>query len=254
MKRSVMFLVVASLLGGCLGPEDGTGSAVGEAATVSNVVSITASMSATVLTVTSGYMPLGWFTRNGGFDATKSPITLALHADATACQPALDLSLPASAGTFVPLLNPAGRPRAYAWTATVDLAAYQNRWHNHIHCDGSSVVEGCAEARAFTVTFSVGGACNEDTGSCTVSSGVSLPSAQDPDVVDTDCAPPPAPECPIGPCVSACQRACGLHNTSCRTCCECRCKAEGRAAGNLACQPQELCYTGSEGHAVCLSR
>ncbi len=250
MKRSVMFLVVASLLAGCVGADDPE-SATSGAATVSNVVSITATLTGTSLTVTSGYMPLGWFTQGGGFDASKSPIALTLHADATACQPALDVTIDASGGTFVPLLNPAGHPRAYAWTATTDLAAYQNHWHNHTRCDGSTAVEGCPEARAVTVTFSVGGACLADTGSCTASSPVSLPSAQDVDVVDADCAPP---TCDIGPCVSACQASCASGDPDCAQCCECQCKAAGRAAGNLACQPQELCFKGSRGHAVCLAR
>ena len=251
MKRMMMVLVMSSLFGGCLGADDGTGSSVGAAATVSNVVSITTTLTGTTLSVTTGYMPLGWFTRYGGFDATKSPITLTVHGEATACAPAFDLTLSSADGTFVPLLNPAGHPRAYGWTATVDLAAYRNHWRNHTLCNGTTTVEGCQEARALTVTFSVGGACLEDTGSCTTSSSISLASVQDPDVIDTNCT---APTCDIGPCVSACQHACAQGDSSCSQCCECHCKAEGRAAGNLACAPQLLCYEGSRGHAACLAR
>jgi hypothetical protein len=59
-------------------------------------------------------------------------------------------------------------------------------------------------------------------------------------------------ECEIGACVSDCQHDCneldGPAKAACNQCCECKCKSEIEG-----CTPQDLCYTGSPGHAVCLT-
>ena len=121
-------------------------------------------------------------------------------------------------------------------------AAAANHWHNLVQCDGTKVVEGCQSEKTITINTVIDGPGQNDL---TSTASATVPAQQDPDVVETGCG-----SCDIGPCVSTCQQACA--DKDCRNCCECRCKDELQTAGCPA--PQELCYTGSEGHAVCLTR
>jgi hypothetical protein len=133
------------------------------------------------------------------------------------------------------------------YAGSADLSLNTNHWHNVIHCDNSVEVVGCQGDAAYTAAVFVDGPGPNDY--TTMVSG-SLAAVQDADVYDV-C---PAAECPIGECVSACQADCTTGDTECGQCCECWCKDEGRQAGNDACQPQDLCYSGSDGHAVCLAQ
>jgi hypothetical protein len=133
------------------------------------------------------------------------------------------------------------------YAGSADLAIAANHWHNVIHCDQSVEVVGCTGDAAYTAAVFVDGPGPNDF-STTVSGA--LGAVQDPDVFDT-C---PVDACPIGACVSACEANCAQGDTDCGTCCECWCKEEGREGGNDACQPQDLCYSGSDGHAVCLAQ
>ena len=131
----------------------------------------------------------------------------------------------------------------YAGTADLSIAA--NHWHNLIHCDNSTEVVGCQTDASYTaVVFVDGPGPNDFT---TTVSG-SIGAVQDPDVSDVCDA------CPIGACVSACEATCAQGDTACGQCCECMCKEEGLEGGNDACQPQDLCYSGSDGHAACLAQ
>lgn len=248
MMRKSAALVVLLALSGCGDPEDLGSRNAAVVSAPSETVTLTATLSGTTLTVQSGVMPRGWWTQGGGFNAAKSPITLTLHADATGCSAAFDRTLSTADGTFTAITNPAGNPMAYQWSATADLAGLADHWHNEVQCDGSVLVRGCQAPRTVTVTLTVGGACLTAGGTCTATQNVSVASIQDADQTATNC------ECNIGPCVSACQAACANGDSACSQCCECRCKDEGLRAGNAACQPQPLCYTGSRGHAVCLPR
>ncbi|MFO0608040.1 MAG: hypothetical protein U0324_33055 [Polyangiales bacterium] len=251
MKKPLYIVLAAGLaLPSCVGAPDDPANA--GASAVSEDVSITAMLTGTVLSVRTSDMPKGWFTRGPGpdvFDPTKSPITLTLTAPATACSPSFSVTLRTADGTLNALLNPAGRPNGYYWTVSYDLGALADHWHNHVACDGSVTVEGCPDARTVTATLNVGGACSPAAHVCTATATAEVPSVQDADVVDTACST----SCEIGACVSACARTCGPRNAGCHQCCECRCKAEGLAAGNVACRPQDLCYTGSPGHLACLA-
>jgi len=245
MRRMATWAMTLALIG-CGDAEDLGSRSAAVVSAPSETVTLTATLTGTTLTVQSGVMPRGWWTTRGGFDATKSPITLTLHADATGCSAAFDQTITTTGGTFTTITNPARHPMAYQWSASADLAGVADHWFNEIQCDGATIVRGCQAPRTVTVTLSVGGACLTAGGTCTATQSVSVASVQDPDQTVANC------DCPIGACVSACQRACANGDSSCAQCCECRCKDEGLRAGNTACRPQRLCYTGNRGHVACL--
>ena len=224
------------------------------------------------LTVTTNAIPKGWFTGQGGsFDRSKSDVRLTLGITASDCSSEVTLNKSSlTDGTFTPVLNPAGKPMAYTWSLTLALSAYQDHWHNLIHCDGSVEVVGCKEPRVVTISvtaYDEHGACHSYTNDAgeTVCASDSrsglLSSVQDPDQSEV-CQP--SGGCDIGSCVSSCQTdgcgnarncptggagaACRDAITACHQCCECVCKSE-----TAGCAPQDLCYTGSAGHPQCLT-
>jgi hypothetical protein len=245
-RKRVLWAWAGAALSACATvPSERENGGVVEQAVVTTTVTATASLVGTVLTVTTSDMPKGWYTKGANFDGNKAPISLSWTVSASSCLAAAGGSATTVAGSFTPLLNPQNKPVGYSWSYSIDLAAHQNHWHNHIACGGAVSVEGCQEARTVNVTLSVAGACLETDGAvCTDTDGVVLASVQDPDVVDGNCG------CNIGACVSACQAAC--NDASCGKCCECGCKAQALAGGNSACAPQSLCYSGSPGHPACL--
>jgi len=178
-----------------------------------------------------------------GFNAWRSGNTpdVSLSGNSTTCTGVTQFTVTAG-GNFNG--NPGNQQCSTDYDGSADFSAAANHWHNLIQCDGSTVVVGCQGDASYTAILFVDGSGPNDF-STTVSGTVGA--VQDPDEVATGCG-----ECPIGQCVSACQASCPQGDTDCGQCCECWCKEEGRMAGNDACHPQDLCYSGSEGHAVCL--
>jgi hypothetical protein len=145
--------------------------------------------------------------------------------------------------TFAPGSN---QSCSASWSGSEAVpAAAANHWHYLVKCDGSKVVVGCQSDKTVSITTAIDGPGNNDF---TGSTSAIVPAVQDPDEVETGCGGGTADPCDIGACVSACEHACS--GPTCHQCCECRCKAELEPAGCPP--PQNLCYTGSAGHAVCL--
>lgn len=176
-----------------------------------------------------------------GFNAwkgTSPPVTMT--GNSTTCTGTVQFTQSvAGSWTFAP----GNQQCSTDFAGSVDLGLAANHWHNEVHCDNSVTVVGCQTDVAYTAAVFVDGPGPNDF---TTTVTGSLGAVQDPDVTDS-C---PVDACPIGACVSACQATC--TDASCGQCCECWCKEEGRLGGNDACQPQDLCYSGSEGHEVCL--
>ena len=247
--KKILSVALCAILGGCTVNSDGNSTEqVGEAAqAVSSSVSATFTLNADkTVTVKTGDMPKGWYTQAGTANYSKSPITVSWNADVTGCNatPASGSYGSGSKGTFT-LLSPPG----YTWSATSnDLVGLENHWHKYIHCDGSTTVVGCPDARTIDYTLSVGGACLSGGGTCTASGSVSLPAIHDMDVIEpesncaTDC------ESVLGACISGCEGDGANGDSNCSRCCECRCKAMHRECG----APQWNCYEQKHDGSVCL--
>jgi hypothetical protein len=176
-----------------------------------------------------------------GFNAWKgSSPSVTFTGTSTTCSSTTQFTKSAT-GTWS--FGPHNQECSADYTGGVDLSAVANHWHHVIHCDNSIEVVGCQGDASYVAAVLVDGPGVNDF-TTTVSGTIAA--VQDPDVADV------CEACPIGACVSACQAACGKGDSACSQCCECQCKEEGRLAGNDACEPQDLCYTGSPGHAVCL--
>lgn len=190
------------------------------------------------LDVSTARLDRGWFTKGGAFDRTKTDLQTSYSFDATACSPAATGGTVHSltTGNLNPLTNLGGNVMAYTWDTSVDLSSFQNHWYEHVHCDGTIEVHGCADARPVRV---VSTAVDPKNGSCKTYDGtstcvqetalLSLPSVQDPDVVDAQCDV----SCGIGACVSACEQSCDAQfpargqlqeRKACKEACVCSCK------------------------------
>jgi hypothetical protein len=176
------------------------------------------------LTVTTNALPKGWFQGSGGFDRAKSEVRVDIEIDDSACSAASTVTANSKTdGTFTPVYNPGGQINGYIWSVTLDLSSYRDHWHNQVHCDGSTSVEGCPDPRLVSVTaavFNQDGTCKVDAGQCiSVSKTGSLTSVQDPDAYDI-CA-----QCDIGSCTSQCEQDCNGDFSTCTSSCSANAEA-----------------------------
>jgi hypothetical protein len=177
-----------------------------------------------------------------GFNAWQSgnAPSVTLTGSSETCTGTVDFTA-AAAGTWS--FTPGNEQCSTYYSGDADLGIAANHWHYLNRCDGSVQAVGCQGEVSYTAAVLIDGPGQNDYS--TVVSGT-IGAVHDPDEDEVCDA------CPIGACVSACEAACPQGDTDCGQCCECWCKDEQREEGNASCEPQDLCYSGSEGHAVCL--
>jgi hypothetical protein len=203
------------------------------------------------LVVSTAQLPRGWFTKGGAFARSKTDLQTSYSFDGTTCSPAAsgDTVHSLTTGNMNPITNSSNGPVpnvvGYTWDTSVDLSSFQNHWYEHVHCDGTIEVHGCADARPVRVTSTIvdpqNGSCRpyEGTTTCVLETALlSLPSVKDPTVVDTQCGDE-GDSCGIGQCVSACEHSCDAQfpaqnqlaqRKACQEGCVCTCKLS-RPAG-----------------------
>lgn len=162
----------------------------------------------------NGPLPKGLFTNKNQLQRDKSALLVTVDIAASDCLPAwqgtVDAATQGSFGTFV---NPKGQVTAYSWSVTIDLAAHQNHWNNHLHCDGSIHLHGCTGARTVTVMATLNNPGHEEWGGD--QTYVDLAAVQDPDTAETDCCDPGQ----ILTCETECSGGCASAHDACKATC-----------------------------------
>lgn len=183
--------------------------------------------SAGTLVATVGPLPKGLFNSFNLLDRTKSRITLTYDVAASSCEANASSTSVSSvaAGTFIEVTNPRDQTIAYMWTVTLDLSGYQSSWHNHLHCDGTLEVHGCADARTVIINALLNNPGAAEWGSDSTSA--LLASVQGADDYEQNCST--CDEEARGDCRALCNASCpsgsGQANARCRHQCSCSCAA-----------------------------
>jgi hypothetical protein len=193
------------------------------------------------LTIVTDRLPKGWFSSKNVLDRKKTSLVVTYAMAATECSAAGTVPANNSTfdGTFTPIFNPPENTAVgYTWDFVRDLSSAQNHWWNHVHCDGTVEVHGCAAAIPVTVTVTAkepNGTCRtyeNDAGQtvCAADShAYSLVAVQDQTVEETNCAP--TVDCNLGALQSACEATCtrdsrGRITGNCASKCLCESKAK----------------------------
>lgn len=249
-KRKV--LVWLSIIGGVIGLG-------GVALAAVSPLLISLSINNGIMGIETNELPKGWFFSGGTFDRSKTNLVTTYSFEATSCSVASAGGTlnSTTGGQFESHLNSGGQVTGYSWNMYVDLAAQQNEYYVHYHCDGTTHIVGCDQAKTVDVTttaYADNGNCrtydnDENVEVCASDSDqIALPALRGLDVYDTNCDA----SCGIGPCVSQCEQDCddtfdcanGQAGAACReaqqTCkkaCVCDCKLQLPDS----CPPHEEC-------------